>query len=135
MKHVGILPYSPRCARMVLYLLKLSLDGSELFGNSVSGLLGTLARVMGKSWGSCMTKNISKDEEQPLCTLVKPTFPWRSGALLLFGRRISLGHLVGLRSLGPLTLSQPEEITFLSYAVSEVLLGHSPPCLTSHGVL
>lgn len=65
MKHVGILPYSPRCARMVLYLFKLSLDGSELFGNSVSGLLGPLSRVMGKSWGSCMAKNISKDEEQP----------------------------------------------------------------------
>lgn len=50
---------------MVLYLFKLSLDGSELLGNSVSGLLGPLARVMGKSWGSCTAKNISKDEKQP----------------------------------------------------------------------
>ena len=67
MKHVGILPYSSRCARMAFYLFKfnLSLDGSELLGNSVSGILGPLARVMGKSWGSCMAKNISKDEKQP----------------------------------------------------------------------
>lgn len=66
MKHVGILPYSPRCARMAFYLFKfnLCLDGSELLGNSVSGLLGPLARVMGRSWGSCTVKNISKDEKQ-----------------------------------------------------------------------
>lgn len=107
----------------------------------MSGLLGPLARVMGKSWGSCTVKNISKDEKQPevqaffVMHVSKAHISFEVRALLLFGRRISLGHLVGLRSLGPLTPSQPEEITFLSYAVSEVLLGHSPPRLTSHAVL
>lgn len=76
-------------------------------------------------------RSSQKFSPSSLCALVKPTFPLKSGALLLFGRRISPGHLVGLRSLGPLTPSQPEEIAFLSYAVSEVLVGHSLTRLTS----
>lgn len=72
----------------IKFNLSLCLDWSQVLGNSMSGLLGLLTRVMGRSWGPYPQKNISKGEKQPgfcslfvMCVSKNHMFPWGSASL------------------------------------------------------